>query len=107
MEDFIEVAEETASSSSEVKAGFLKGNFIAVLIFVINILFFVGFYYGVLKTQLEAKPDEKRVREIVREEITNKFSITDGEVLKSQFQNLNDKLDKVMDLVEQHIMGRK
>lgn len=87
----------------EIKSGFLRGGYTALIIYIANILFFVGMYYQIIK----AMPTETRVREIVKEELVNKFSITDGEVLKAQFQNLNNKVDEIRKLVEQHMMSHK
>lgn len=87
----------------EIKSGFLKGGYTALIIYIANILFFIGMYYQIVK----AMPTETRVREIVKEELVNKFSITDGEVLKAQFKNLNDKVDEIRMLVQQHMLKSK
>jgi hypothetical protein len=86
------------------KDGFQLSNWIAIIIFFIQMLLGVAFYYGVFKTQLEAKPNESRVREIIKEELVNKFSITDGEVLKAQFKNIEEKINETNTLIKQHML---
>lgn len=82
---------------------FWQQNIVPIIIFIINILFFLGMYYGVLRTELDGKPNESRVREIIKEELVNKFSITDGRVLETQFKNLEEKVEELKTLMQDYI----
>lgn len=82
---------------------FWTQNAAAIIITILNIVFFAGMYFAILRKDIEAKPDEKRVREIVREEIVNKFSITDGEVLKTRFDALEKSFEEVKQLIHQYM----
>lgn len=86
---------------------FWQQNIVPIIIFLINILFFLGMYYGVLKTELNGKPNENRVREIIKEELVDKFSITDGKVLESQFRNLEEKVDELKSMIQHYINQQK
>ncbi len=94
-------------SKFKANRSFIRTNIVGITTFLVTVLFYLGMYYGVFRSQLEAKPDEFRVREIIREEIQSKFSLTDGEVLKANFHNLNAKVDRAIFLIEQYIYHSK
>ena len=102
MSEYIEQTE--ANKKSIIGKNSNIGNWVSIGIFLMSLIFYGGVYFGVFRGELDAKPDEKRVREIIKEELINKFNITDGEVLKSQFGNLEKKVDFAIELIKEHML---
>lgn len=75
------------------------------LIFTVAAFFVTtGIGIGISQTQLAAKLDENRTREVVKEEIQNEmkhyYSDTDGQVLKIEVENLQKQIDRLEKILE-------
>ena len=88
---------------TEKMKSFWRNNAFAIIVLMLNLVFLLGSYYSVI----QALPTEKRVREIVKEEIETKFSVTDGKVLETRFNNLDEKLNELKQLFQLHNQTHK
>ena len=102
-------------TNAEIKKEIQDGGFQVIkkswlIITIVSFFVGLGINIGVSQTQLASKLDEPQTRKIAKEEVNNElkhfFSDSDGKVLKSQLDDLKEKMNKMDDKLDRILRQR-
>jgi len=102
-------------TNAEIKKEIQDGGFQVIkkswlIITIVSFFIGLGINIGISQTQLSSKVDEPQARKIAKEEVSYElkhfFSDSDGKVLKSQLDDLKEKMNKMDDKLDRILRQR-